>query len=438
MSGQRKHQASATNWEDSFYGGYVKLLYDFPDVVLGKGIYVVISPNTRLGYYLGQKLVRLFLQRIPLHNIVVDFIQDARLVSPKDLVDSGKDGKWLRIQETALKNTLAKVIINESELVNLFRYYESEIIGADIWMEIPLESIGIPIIVNDSLVKIRAERPERLRDIEKWNDTVNRDEFKPVFILQQPGEVAQYGTDERYHISRLINKLDISFDSDRDEVKCLRQGKIDTNKLAELVAFNDRIYKRILEDQKTKPFKVVILCDESGSMKYADKIRRQLKLVKILYGAFSALLPPEDINIYGHSGGDQPEIYVYQDCYNHTFEGTISKMLTRTHASNYDGPVIEAIHRRIRQQTAGAILMVVISDGLPEGNGYGGSLAVAELKRIIEKCKRDRFVIMGIGFAFDGVKTIYSYHSIISDMAKIVESTTVLLNTVVKNEFKSI
>jgi hypothetical protein len=164
---------------------------------------------------------------------------------------------------------------------------------------------------------------------------------------------------------------------------------------------------------------------------------KQFELAKILYGAFSEIMPQDRISVYGHSGDDAPEIYVYQDKYNPGFLKTITNMLSRDLLENYDGPVVESIHERIRSQNSDNILFIVISDGQPAGNhGYGGREAMDDLKRIVEKCKRDNFVTMGIGFGYSGVKEIYSYHTVIHDMGQVVEKVTTLLNKVVKTEFQ--
>jgi cobalamin biosynthesis protein CobT len=206
--------------------------------------------------------------------------------------------------------------------------------------------------------------------------------------------------------------------------------------LAEAVAHNDHVYYRVEEDQKTKPFSVVILCDESGSMA-GSKIDTQHSLVKVLYSAFSQIMPQESISVYGHTGDETPEIYVYQDKYNPNFLETIDDVHKRNLRENYDGPVVEAIHERVRSQTSNNILMIIISDGQPSGDhDYGGKEAMNELKRIIEKCKRDNFVIMGIGFDYSGVRQIYSYNTVVDNMRDVVKNTTTLLNKVVKTEFQ--
>ena len=61
-----------------------------------------------------------------------------------------------------------------------------------------------------------------------------------------------------------------------------------------------------------------------------------------------------------------------------------------------------------------------------------------DLKRIVEKCKRDGFVACGIGFNYRGVKELYNYNTVIShsDMAKAPEAISMLINNVVKSEFQ--
>jgi hypothetical protein len=80
--------------------------------------------------------------------------------------------------------------------------------------------------------------------------------------------------------------------------------------------------------------------------------------------------------------------------------------------------------------------MIVISDGSPQGFAYGGKTDNLELQRIIQKCKRDDFLIIGIGFGHDGVKDLYHYSIVINDNDKIIPATTALLKSVIKMELK--
>jgi nitric oxide reductase activation protein len=289
-------------------------------------------------------------------------------------------------------------------------------------------------VVTDMLEKTTVMKPYR----SYGSISGDGDVPDPVFMIEeQRNYESTLSAQDTLYAKQIVQKLDITFDPDRDDIHSLKQGKLDTRKLAEAVAHNDHIYFRTEEDQKTKPFSVVILCDESGSMNHDGRLGKQYQLVKILHAAFSEIMPQDRISVYGHSGDDVPEIYVYQDKYNPGFTKTIEGMKRRDLRENYDGPVVESLHERIRSQTSDNILMIVISDGSPAGeHGYGGLEAMADLKRIIEKCKRDNFVTMGIGFGYSGVKELYSYNAVIHNMSEVVEKATTLLNKVVKTEFQ--
>ena len=458
MEGNFNH-TSKTGWEHSYFGGYIRLLNDFPEIKIDSLCKVEISSKSILGYSLGHKLIRLFILRIYEFDLFEDLIVNSRF-------HVSDEKKFLMIDKDSITQTLSKLIVTDNELNNLFEYYKNEIADASILLKLkddirsPLKSIKETtkeIVIKHQLIideqfnkkdvvnKDDSNDETENKEIEKIEKAVGvslrRNKIanhfeRPVFRTVIKSSKLIYRPSELREINRLVDRLDISFDPDDDEIKGLRQGKIDTNKLAEVLAFNDRIYSRIIENQKTKPFKVIVLCDESGSMNENLKYKKQFDLVKILYGAFSKILPIQDISIYGHTGEYNPEIFIYHDMYNPNFDYSISNMLRTKRQNNYDGLVIDAIYNRTRKITNEPILMIIISDGQPAGYGYGDKADIDDMIRIIEKCKRDNFIIMGIGFEYDGVQDLYYYHAIINNMDKMVEATTVLLNKVVETEFK--
>ena len=67
--------------------------------------------------------------------------------------------------------------------------------------------------------------------------------------------------------------------------------------------------------------------------------------------------------------------------------------------------------------TDSPILMLYFSDGAPSGNGYGGESAEKELRRVSEKCKRDEFLVIGVGFAGRDLSKLYHFHVNVSERA---------------------
>ena len=440
MIGFGSHGWSSTGWETSFYGGYDRTLYDMPDVKIDYDVRVYTDHKSKVSYYNGQKLLKTFLLRVKTLGLTNHLLHKSTMETRKSWGGFGKETRCIKASKQGIENALSYVIAGETELKNLFEHYKDDIINSEIEFNLKDDDKKSPEgpsdadAIRDMLEKTAVMKPYKsFSSISGVGDVPD-----PVFIVESHRHSTSHlSPEQEKYAKRIVEKLDITFDPDRDEIHSLKQGKLDTRKLAEAVAHNDHIYYRVEEDQKTKPFSVVILCDESGSMRGDRRMERQYELAKILYGAFSEIMPQDRISVYGHSGDNEPEIYVYQDKYNPGFLKTIDNMLRRNMQENYDGPVVESIHERIRSQNSDNILFIVISDGQPSGDhGYGGKDAMDDLKRIVEKCKRDNFVTMGIGFGYCGVKEIYSYHTVIHDMKQVVEKVTTLLNKVVKTEFQ--
>jgi hypothetical protein len=446
--------SSSLGWETSFYGGYYRTLYDHAEIRINYNIDIILSKDSKLGYYTGMKLAKLLLHKINTYGLYSAFLNEHSVVEReervwKKLSFTKVKKQYIVISPRSIDKCINTILLTDDELKNMLVYYIDELLKTS--FEIKIKDKDDDDDKGSGEGDGKADKTKEGFDFELIKGLLQETTVlkpwtpkgsigsghidPPTYKVPTTRKGSPLNNEDLIYANQLVEKLDITFDFDRDEIKSLKAGKLDINKIAEAVAGNERIYKRVEEDQKTKPFSVVILCDESGSMG-GSKLQNQHRLVKILYTAFSEILPQDRISVYGHTGNYSPDVYVYQDRYNPTFTDTIDDMLYRDICENYDGPVIEALYNRIREHSDENILFIVISDGQPSGENYGGFEAVEELKRIIEKCKRDGFVTMGIGFAYDGVKEIYNYHTIIRDFKKMVEKVSVLVNKVVKTEFQ--
>ena len=246
----------------------------------------------------------------------------------------------------------------------------------------------------------------------------------------------QFSDQERMISENLIKMLDINFDPKSDHVKNLKLGTLDTSKIAEVPAGNLSVYKQVVEEQDTKPFSVCILADMSGSMCQRSRVQSQLTLINSLYLAMRQILPEDKLYIYGHSGQYQPEIYNFYTPYDTDYERNIKFYQKVSWYENYDGPVVEKIHKTIREKTDDRIIFITLSDGLPCGNNYGGDADNKDLKRILEKARRDSFVTVGIGIEADHVDQLYTYSKSIYDLSTIARDASSLINKVVRAEFQ--
>jgi hypothetical protein len=456
---------SSTKWEDSLYGGFQKILWDYPSIKTSFDLdYNFDEVTSSLPYSLKTKLADIVQLKIKEFALEKYLISDAEIVEEMGFL--GKE-KYIVPTKTAIKQVVKYIKNNDPELSSLFKHYENEIINTKLYYRVESDK-------EDSLTNDGGERTGEKVDIKSVIEGISKETEKSKFKFgQQTGnfssdfkelkektrfvnislkhpkiEPVRYNKDEEISAQKLLNLLDITFDPKSDKVDNLRNGKLDVAKIATVQSGNTRVYYKVEENISTKPFSICILMDESGSMghynprnKHPDRADHQHSLVKILYKTFSQILPKDKIYIYGHSGDkathQDPEIRIYHDPYNQKFEECFESQQNVSFNENYDGVVIEKIYDHIRSKTSENILFISISDGYPSGCNYGGNEANDEMKRVIEKCRRDGFVTVGIGFDHSGVKELYSYSCAITDLKESPKIVSTLLNKVVKLEFQN-
>lgn len=483
MSFYGRFSGSISQWETSYFGGYERVLYDHPPVTVPKEIVTVlpVHPRMYVPYYTRQKLVDMFLYKVSMYpTITTNFINNTE----KILIE-GKP--FMKVTPKGVKLALRDVVDFETELGSLFEYYKDFISDTSYLFEVDEkhkehfpgsddssssdskdddgksddregESDGDKEneIEKKELKKLKAEKEivkgitEALKQIVERktysdsykNTSLTNPELKKnakFVTMKKDNKPCTYTNDEISMSNKLLNLLDISFDPKSDRVNNLKTGKLDVSKIAEIPSGNTHVYYTIEENQSTKPFSVCILADESGSMD-GRRLRKQYTLLKVLYNTFSKVLPKDKIYVFGHSGGHTPEIRVYNDRYFDGFELTINNQKNNEFNENYDGPVIERVYEKVRSQTSDNIIFISISDGYPSGANYGGTSAINGMKKIIEKCKRDGFVTVGIGIDCGLVKEIYQYHVVVdsdNNDKMLVSNISTLINRVVKTEFQS-
>lgn len=152
---------------------------------------------------------------------------------------------------------------------------------------------------------------------------------------------------------------------------------------------------------------VGLLIDESGSMSSASRITMARQAAIILYDFCSGLGIP--VTIYGHTEWNDVELYAYaefdsldrQDCYR------LMDMSAR--GCNRDGAALRFSAERLLTRPEETKILILISDGQPNGEGYSGTAAAADLRAIKQEYRRKGVVLFAaaIGSDKDRIKSIY-------------------------------
>lgn len=491
--GSGKEKGSVSGWEKSHFGGYNRVLSDYPyikidfelDIKAGKKI------GEGLGSWMGDKLIKLYILKAKelglIEYLQTEVVERVKFLQLKKYVVAKLDNE----------RVFSRICGTYTELAPMFEHYKEGIFESTLEMEIkddegkdgkgekgkgeegededggkgkgegegegeeqssqgnpskgdgedkegdsgsPVKGTGQPTsrgkTIQQYMSEIGETKPYSSQDslsdfsvepkFVSFTQRIKADGANPYRF--KPGEIKD--------AEALVKLLDIDFDPKSDEVKNLKLGKLDVSKIAEVPAGNVSVYKQIVEEQDTKPFSVCILADMSGSMGYGNRIASQLHILNSLYLAMSQILPPDKLYIYGHSGEYTPNIYTFYSPYDPDYERNI-KYYQKIHwCQNYDGPVIEAIHKKIRENSEDRIIFISLSDGEPAGNNYGGNKDNEELKRILERARRDSFVTVGIGIEAGHVSSLYTYAKPVWDLTTLPKEVAGIINQVVRAEFK--
>jgi hypothetical protein len=481
--------SSVSGWERSHFGGFSRMLWDYPYIKLDYDVRIEPGQGIRdsHGAYNGEKLVKMYLLKVKELGYV-DHLRQER-IEEKSFFGT-KKYDVLRLDNLSIFDA---VLSADKELAPLFEHYRDDVLSSYIKMEVPGEEEGNAkgskgeegedeeegegkgngegegedgdegegegngdgegegegdgegstsssgnSESNSSGSAIR-EAINKMSKYEPYKgSTLSKFEAKAKFVSLPDARTKSkytFGREEIKNSELLIKMLDIDFEPKDDIVKSLRLGRLDTSKIAEVPAGNLSVYQQVLEDQDTQPFSVCILADMSGSMG-GYRVEVQKQVMNSLYLAMSQILPADKLYIYGHSGEYAPEIFTFYSPYDTDYEKNIMSYERIDLCQNYDGPVVEEVHRKIRETNEDRIIFITLSDGEPCGNGYGSHSDIVDLKRVLERCRRDSFVTVGIGIQSHHVTNLYTYSQVVEDLSEMSRDVANVINKVVRAEFK--
>ena len=480
---------STSGWEKSHFGGFTRVLNDYPYIKIDFDLDIKASGEaaSELGTGQAEKLIKLYILKAKEKGLIEKFTSKV-IERPSFFGTVIKKYSVVSLNNLAILSTICT---SYPEMAPMFEHYKDSILSSTIEMEIqepepkkdkgegegegegqpqgekeeegegddegqgegecdgedekesesgsPAEGKQTPKgksgkSIQDLMGEINESKPWSVAD-RSLTAFSEKPKFTP-FNKKDSGSSYQFNAEEKRDSELLIKLLDINFDPKSDEVKNLKLGKLDTSKIAEVPAGNLSIYKQRVEEQDTKPFSVCILADMSGSMGHGGRIPAQRHIMNTLYLAMSQILTPDKLYIYGHSGDYTPEIFTFYSPYDTDYEKNIQFYNSVNWCQNYDGPVIEAIHKKVRETNDDRIIFISLSDGQPSGNNYGGHEHNEELKRILERARRDEFVTVGIGIQADHVTELYTYSKVVNDLKFLPKEVSSIINQVVRAEFQ--
>ena len=176
---------------------------------------------------------------------------------------------------------------------------------------------------------------------------------------------------------------------------------------------------------------IAVLVDHSGSMG-GERLYAAMKASMLLYDFATHLGIP--VSVAGHNtiyGGIR--YYQYSD-YNKVSESEKYRLAKMVCGScNRDGMAIEISANRLSNRPEDVKLFIVISDGQPNDDGYGGTAAAEDIRSIVKKYRKKgvETIAAAIGGDKDRIKAIYGEGSFL-DIESLESFPKTLVNLVRK------
>ena len=178
---------------------------------------------------------------------------------------------------------------------------------------------------------------------------------------------------------------------------------------------------------------VALLVDESGSMSGSSRITMARQAAIILYEFCHSLNIP--ISIYGHCESFDVELYSYAEFDSLDMNDCYRLMDMSARGCNRDGAALRFVAERLVIRNEETKILILISDGQPNGDGYHGTAAAADLRAIKQEYRKKGVILFAaaIGDDKEKIKEIYQDGFLdITDLNKLPKLLPTLISRYIK------
>jgi len=161
-------------------------------------------------------------------------------------------------------------------------------------------------------------------------------------------------------------------------------------------------YNKKYPDEEAK-MAVAVLIDESGSMSCRDRVTSARTAAIVLYDFCTSLGIP--LAMYGHTEDWDSTPIV--DIFNYTDFDSVDKndrfriMDISSRDCNRDGAALRFVAEHLEKRPEKIKILIIISDGQPAGEGYGGTEAEADLRGIKAEYKNKGIMMFAAAIGED-------------------------------------
>lgn len=166
------------------------------------------------------------------------------------------------------------------------------------------------------------------------------------------------------------------------DLKLLKSGRIDDEELYRFGMGDYRVFSERVVEAKPEVF-MGLLVDLSGSMH-----GRKLQIAQQLAQLFAWALHDQEgveTRVWGHTGDldETNSSEVFRLWEKGDPLSRLGLIATIEHSDNYDGHALSYVVKQVADQEQPQKIVIVLSDGLPSGHGYGGPPAANHIRHVV-------------------------------------------------------
>lgn len=176
-----------------------------------------------------------------------------------------------------------------------------------------------------------------------------------------------------------------------------RRGRVNGRQLAK-ASIDDRIFYQRTEESDKGGMALCLLLDESGSMFSGAPSRfDRARQVATLFVDALGTAPNIEVEVYTHcSTGDDERDCLLRYCYGRR-NSSAASMCEPVGGCNYDHQAIQSAAKLFRENTTQpSRWMIVVSDGAPSGDNYGGEPAVAATRDAVIHIRKSGIRVLNV------------------------------------------
>ena len=127
---------STSGWEHSHYGGFNRIIWDYPYIKMGHEGKIEVDPDLRKkeGIFTAEKLVKIYVMKCKEYGLI-EHLTIERVVKPNII---GRDAQF-DVLKLDRPDVLAGVMKKSKEFAPLFEHFKQAILNSSIEVEVPEE-----------------------------------------------------------------------------------------------------------------------------------------------------------------------------------------------------------------------------------------------------------------------------------------------------------